>query len=258
MNLGIAGRSAIVTGASRGIGRAIAEELAREGVDVALVARNADSLQAVAQMLEQQHRVRATAFAGDVGGAGLAHLLNGVSARMGPVDIVVNNAGSTASGDLHSDDEAIWRNAIDVKLMGYLRVIRHFSPSMIERRWGRIVNVIGRTGVQPEPKYLAGGAINAALVNLTRALARELGPSQVLVNGINPGPIATTRWQAIVGQRQQLAPGDGDAHAKALAAIPLGRIGNVDDVASLAVLLCSERASFVTGAIVSIDGGMTA
>lgn len=259
MNLGIAGRTAVVTGASKGIGRAIAEELAGAGVHLALVARGAPALRALAGELTGRYPVRVVPLAGDVGGPGLAQLLGEVSGAMGTVDIVINNAGSTGSGDLHADDEAIWKAAFDLKLMGYLRVIRHFAPGMIARRWGRIVNIIGRTGVQPEPTYLAGGAINAALINLTRALARELGPHQVLVNGINPGPIATTRWQNIIAERAVLQSGAADeTHARAIRSIPLGRIGEAEEVAAAVAFMCSERASFVNGSIVGVDGGSTA
>jgi len=258
MKLGLAGRCAVVTGASQGIGRAISIELASEGVNLALVARNGDALRELAATLRSAHGIRVDVCAGDLAGPGMQQLLGRVSDVSGAIDIVINNAGSTGSGNLYADDESVWKSAIDLKLMGYLRVIRHFAPGMTARRWGRIVNIIGRTGTQPEPTYLAGGAVNAALINLTRALARELGPSQVLVNGINPGPIATTRWNNIIEQRGTLQGNSGiDTHQRAINSIPLGRLGEVGEIAGMVAFLCSDRAGFVNGAIVGVDGGST-
>jgi 3-oxoacyl-[acyl-carrier protein] reductase len=258
MNLGIAGRTAVVTGASQGIGYACAHALASEGVHLALIARNGERLKLVADELTKAYSVRCEAFACDISGPGLTDQLKRVGQVMGVIDIIVNNAGSTASGDLYSDDESVWRSGFELKLLGYLRVIRHFAPLMVQSRWGRIVNVIGRSGVRAEPTYLAGGALNAAVINLTQALAKELGPSQVLVNGINPGPIATERWQRIVAQRQTLtqAAGVQDVQEAVLRKIPVGRVGEPEEVASMVAFLCSEAAAFTNGAIIGIDGGM--
>ena len=129
---------------------------------------------------------------------------------------------------------------------------------MRTRKWGRIVNVIGRSGHQPRPIYLAGGSINAGLLNLTKALAEACGKDNVLVTGVNPGPIDTPRWAELrdkAAATQNVAPAAFDA--KAIAGVSLGRLGRAEEVAAVVAFLCSERASYVTGEIVNIDGGGT-
>jgi 3-oxoacyl-[acyl-carrier protein] reductase len=130
--------------------------------------------------------------------------------------------------------------------------------AMRERKWGRIVNVIGRGGHFPTAKYIAGGAINAAILNITQALAEECGPDNVLVNGVNPAATATERWDTLVQQRMKIN-GQTEEQVRAASAsnVPLGRIGSPQDIANMVTYLCSEQASFVNGSLIDVDGGVS-
>lgn len=259
MDLGLRGKTALITGASAGIGRAIAEELAREGVQVALVARNRDKLEQAAGEIAAVYGAAPVALPGDMGlPDDIARVLAGAKQALGRIDILINNAGSSPSGRIGDTDDATWMKSINLKLMGYARCARGVIPDMRVRRWGRIVNIIGRSGHQPRAEYVAGGAVNAALLNFTKALADEVAPDNVLVTGVNPGPIQTERWDTLVTQAgKSLGKSADEFSASQVAGIPLGRMGRVDEVSGLVAFLCSDRASFITGTCIDIDGGGT-
>ena len=259
MEFGITGRCALVTGGSQGIGRACAELLAAEGVDVAIAARDEDRLQAVAEELSSNSAGRVVPVAGDMSkAADVSRVIAGATAALGKVDILVNNAGSAPLGLIGDIDDETWQAAFDLKLMGYIRCSRAVMGPMRERRWGRIINVIGNGGHFPTAKYIAGGAINAAILNITQALAEECGPDNVLVNGVNPTATATDRWDTLVQQRSKMTGETIDQIMAASAAkVPVGRIGQPEDIANMVVFLCSERANFVNGALIEVDGGTT-
>jgi 3-oxoacyl-[acyl-carrier protein] reductase len=177
---------------------------------------------------------------------------------LGKIDILVNNAGSAPLGMIGDIDDDSWQSSFDLKLMGYVRCARTAMGPMRERRWGRIINVIGNGGHFPTAKYIAGGAINAAILNITQALAEECGPDNVLVNGVNPSATATDRWDTLVQQRTKMTGETVEQIMAASAAkVPLGRIGEPEDIANMVVFLCSERASFVNGALIEVDGGVS-
>ena len=254
MDLMIHGKRALVTGASLGIGRAVAAELAREGCDVALVARDADRLRAAADEIAAATNRKVVALPGDIKERDrVPALVEAARAALGGIDILVNNAGSTPHDGIAALDVEGWRASAELKLYGYARFAQAVLPPMRARKWGRIVNVIGRSGHQPRPIYLAGGAINAGLLNLTKALAEDCARDNVLVTGVNPGPIDTPRWQALRAGAAE--PADYDR--RALASVALGRLGTAAEVAAVVVFLCSERASYVAGEIVNVDGGGT-
>jgi len=257
MDFGIAGRCALVTGGSLGIGRACAEHLAAEGVDVAIVARDGTRAAAVAGEIARERQAKVVAVAADLATAdGPGRAVAEATEALGRIDILINNAGSAPIGRLQDLDDATWQACFDLKLMGYVRCARAVIPDMRARRWGRIVNIIGRGGHHPTARYLAGGAINAALLNITQALAEDCGPDNVLVNGINPGATATTRWQTLVAQKARLANRTiAEIEAESATQIPLGRVGRPSDAAALATFLCSEPASFINGALMEVDGG---
>jgi 3-oxoacyl-[acyl-carrier protein] reductase len=259
MELGLAGRRAVVTGGSFGIGRAIARELAREGVHVAIIARDAARLADAAAAIEAEAPVRCLPIAADLtDDAQLARALDEAQRGLGEIDILVNNAGATPMGRIGDTTDATWMKSINLKMMGYMRCARILTPPMRARRWGRVVNIIGRSGHQPRPNYIAGSAVNASLLSFTHALAAECAPDNVLVTGVNPGPIATPRWDTLVAQGAAGAGRDPAAeHAAAIATVALGRLGTPEEVADLVAFLCSDRASFITGTMIDIDGGGT-
>lgn len=260
MDLGISGRRALVTGGSLGIGRATAAELAAEGVDVAIVARDRDRLDAAAQELSSNTGGRIVAVPGDMGNADdIARVVDEAAAALGGIDILVNNAGSSPAGRIEDLDDATWMAAFELKFMGYMRLSRAVLPAMRAQKWGRIVNIIGGGGHSPRPGYILGGAYNAALINFTRALGKSAAPDGVLVNGINPSSIDTPRWATLMEQRSKFeGRTPAEINAGIEANIPVGRLGTAEDIAGLVAFLCSERAEFLAAININADGGAAA
>jgi len=256
MDLRIDGRNALVTGGSLGIGRATAAELAANGVNVAIVARDAARLDAAASELSSNTGGRVVGIPGDMSNAvDIARVIDGAREALGGIDILVNNAGSSPAGRLQDLDDETWEAAFGLKFMGYMRCARAVVTEMRARNWGRIVNVIGGGGPNPNAGYILGGSFNAALLNFTRALAKDCAPDNVLVNGVNPGATDTPRWQTLVAQKSAFTgrPPE-EVHAESIAGVPLGRAARPDEIADLIAFLCSERASHISGALLNIDG----
>ncbi|HLE43004.1 MAG TPA: SDR family oxidoreductase, partial [Methylomirabilota bacterium] len=177
-------------------------------------------------------------------------------ARFGRLDVLVNNAGAIRGGDFLGTPAEQWAEDWRLKLLGYTRMAQAVLPRMRARRWGRIINIIGAAARNPTPDYMAGGIANAGLINFTRALADLGAPDQILVTAVSPGATATERWDGLVVQRAraQGRPAE-DLRRELEAKQPLGRIGRPADVADLVVFLASERASFITGVSITVDGG---
>ncbi len=247
MDLSLKGKRALVTGASKGIGAAIAETLAAEGCALHLAARNGDALAALARKLRAEHGVDVTTHAVDLRvPADIARLAETAD----DLDILVNNAGDIPAGTLDDVGPELWRHAWDLKVFGYIDLVRLVYPRLRDRGRGVIVNVIGTGGERPSAGYIAGGAGNAALMAFTQALGGEGPRHGVRVVGVNPGPVATERITTM-----RAANADVDA---GFAALPSGRIAETHEIADLVVFLASERAGYISGTIVTIDGGMTA
>jgi 3-oxoacyl-[acyl-carrier protein] reductase len=246
----------MVSGASKGIGRAIARALAAEGAQLSIAARTESLLSQVAD--EASRSAACLAHPADL--TREDHIEGWVDAtvkRFGGIDILVNNAGAIPGGPFLELTHQAWLDGFQLKLFGYVRVAKAVIPHLRRRGGGRIVNVIGIAGVQPMRDYMIGNAANAALINVTKALANEGAADGIRVNAVNPGPIRTDRWDGLV-QRWAAAKGvsAGEAEAQLLADVPLRRAGTPEEVANVVVFLASDLAAYVTGAAVSVDGGL--
>jgi 3-oxoacyl-[acyl-carrier protein] reductase len=257
MDLGIAGRSCIVTGASRGIGLATARMLAAEGARVLLVARNEDALLEAAGSIEGGE---VDTLADDVTDPEApVRILAECERRFERVDALVNNAGTSAARPLEELTDEEWQQQWELHVMASMRLMRAVAPTMAERGWGRIVNVGSSAGKRPSATNAAYAVTKAAQHMLSRVFADAYASSGVLVNTVSPGPVESPLWMADGGLADQTAAAKGITREEALEAtrsrVPLGRYGTPEEIAAVITFLCSEWASDVAGANWSVDGG---
>ncbi len=252
MDLELSGLTALVTGASRGIGLAIAQGLAREGCNLHLVARTAGDLEAARNGIPGQRKISIECHALDMSKSENAALL---AQRCGDVDILINNAGSIPSGHLKDLDEAKWRSGWELKVFGYINLTREIYRRMCERRRGVIVNVIGVSGERPRQDYIAGVTGNAGLMAFTRTLGGESVDYGVRVVGVNPGQIETDRLRQRLERKAKEELGDPGRWRELVVNPPFGRLAQAEEVADTVVYLASARASYISGTIVTVDGG---
>ncbi|HZQ63205.1 MAG TPA: short-chain dehydrogenase/reductase [Casimicrobiaceae bacterium] len=255
MDLGLRGKRALVTGASQGIGRAVAESLASEGCHLHLVARHGDALDAVRVTLASAHEVEVTTHAVDLAVRGAVSTLAGLCAD---VDIVVNNAGNTPRGDIFAVDEDTWRSGWELKLFGYINMTREFYRRMKARRSGVIVNVIGIAAEKLEYAYTAGATGNAALVALTRAVGSVSLDYGVRVVGVNPGWVETEKAKRSLRRRATEELGDAERWPELVQHWPRGHLIAPREIADVVAFVASDRAGAMSGSIVTVDAGFAA
>ena len=256
MDLGLRDRVALVTGGSKGIGKATALALAREGAHVAVCARGKELLDSVAAEIAAETERTVLPIVADLNKEEDAqHFVRAAVEHFGRLDILVNCAGNSPGGTLQNLEESQWMESLNLKFMGYVRTTKAAVGHMKERRWGRIINVIGNDGVKPIYFELTPGAANAAGINFTIAIAEELAPHGITVNAVNPGPVDTERWWGLVRTlAREMNISENEAQERAVRSMPMGRLCTAEEVADVVVFLASERASFVTAASIAVDG----
>jgi len=258
MDLGIAGRVAIVTGGSRGIGRAVAERLCREGAHVVVCARNQASLAEAQRAIGVAGTGRVLTVEADLTDpAASGRVVDAAVAAWGRIDILVNNAGAARGLPFDALTHERWLENLQLKLFGYLRMARLVLPHLRTNGWGRIVNIAGVAGLQPSALAMPVGLNNAGILNVMKALSDAEAANNILVTTVCPGPILTERQTTLL---QDAARAKGitveAAQREATAAIPLRRMGRPEEVADAVAFLASERASYITGSLVIVDGGL--
>lgn len=256
MDLGLQGSTALVTGASKGIGRATAQLLAEEGCDVVITARGEELLQKTATDIQNSTGQKVIGLAGDMTDQGdIDRVVTEAIERLGGIDVLVTCAGSSPGGLLEDLTEEQWLSSMNLKFLGYVRSCRAVLPHMRERGSGSVVLVVGNDGLKPSYWETTAGCANAADINFASSMAEQYGPLGIRVNTVNPGPVNTDRWDGLERAFARDKGVDQDtAHRLAVGSIPLGRICEPEEVAKLTVFLASPGGSFINGAHVPIDG----
>jgi NAD(P)-dependent dehydrogenase (short-subunit alcohol dehydrogenase family) len=253
MDLGLRGRKALVTGASKGIGRACADALAEEGCDIVLVSRTEADLARARGEIAARHNVAVRYFALDLSDG---RNVDKLAAECADTEILVNNAGAIPGGNIAAIDEKRWREAWDLKVFGYINMTRRFYALMAERKRGVIVNILGAAGENPDFDYIAGSSGNASLMAFTRAMGGTAPRDGIRVVGINPGPVMTERLITLTKTRARDRFGDENRWQELMQGYAFGRAAKPEEIAAMVAFVASDRVSgYTTGCIFTIDGG---
>jgi NAD(P)-dependent dehydrogenase (short-subunit alcohol dehydrogenase family) len=260
MELGLAGRRAIVTGGSKGLGQAIAGELMAEGADVTICSRHAGELEAAAAELGKQTLAGAgtvLAMPCDVTDPRqVTTFVDAATNAMGGLDVLVNNAGGARPGQFATLTDTDWQEDIETKLFSQIRCTRAALPHLRQSPAPRVININAVYGRYPDPVFLASSVNRASCLSLAKALSMELGREGILVNSVNIGFVTTPQWENIHRRRAPDTPAEEFFGQLAADEVPLGRFGRPDEVAGLVTFLASERASYIAGASIDVAGGM--
>ena len=252
MDLNLKERTALITGGSRGIGLGVAQLLAAEGCHLHLAARTAADLDAARNKIAAAHDVKIATHALDLS---IAENAVKLARESGPVDILINNAGAISQGTITDLDDKAWRASWDLKLFGFINLTREIYRDMCQRKQGVIINVIGTAGARPTAGYLAGSMANAALMTMSCTLGSDSPRFGVRVMGVNPTATATDRGVARWRNQAQKELGDPERWREMTKGFPFGRPATVEEVANVVVFLASDRASYMSGSVVNVDGG---
>ena len=255
IELSMPGRCALVTGGSKGLGLAIATNFVKAGANVALVARSPDTLEAARETAATAGAGKVIAIAADVATAdGCAHAFKTAEAGLGRIDVLVNNAGLSAAMPFMDVTDETWQYDLDLKLFAAIRLIRLAFPAMKARRWGRIINVLNIGAKAPRAGSAPTSVTRAAGMALTKVLANEGAPHNVLVNALHVGVIESDQWV-----RRHKAEGKGRTleafYAEMGQRVPMGRLGTAQEFANMATFLASDAGSYITGTAINVDGG---
>lgn len=257
MNLGLQGKTALVTGASSGIGRAVAKALAAEGSRLVISARRKEMLEDAASELYRELNAEVHVVPADLTKPDeIKNLFHSAIEACGAVDVLVNNTGGPPPGFFLDFDDNDWQGAFELNLMSVIRCIREILPSMKERKWGRIVNLVSVAIKTPLPTLILSNTLRSAIPGLTATLAGQAAPYNILINNVCPGYTATERVQKLAENIAASESISVDAAKKRwIDSIPLGRMARPEEIASLVVFLSSEAASYITGQTITVDGG---
>jgi 3-oxoacyl-[acyl-carrier protein] reductase len=259
MKTEIAKRCALITGASKGMGKAIAQGLAREGVNVCIVARNEESLARTAKEIEEETGVLVCWKTGDVSKSSeVRDIFNFACENLGKVDILLNNAGGPKPGSLLSLSEDDWSAAINQTLRSVIRLSTLSVPGMIERKWGRIVTITSTVAKEPSSTMILSATTRAGVTAFTKSLSSDLASQGITVNTVGPGGVLTDRLHGLleIRSKSEGIPFD-DLLRDNQKIIPMGRYASPDEIADYVVFLCSERGRYITGTALCVDGGLT-
>jgi hypothetical protein len=254
MELGLSGRRAVVTGGSKGIGLAVARELVAEGASVAICSRNGVELKEAAASIPGDRVFHQVADVTDP--AEVTAFVEAAAGALGGVDILVNNAGGAHPGNFETLTDQDWQHDLDIKLFSQIRCVRAALPYLRRSGAARVININAVYAKYPDPTFFATTVNRAACLNLNKALAAEFGPENILVNSVNIGFVVTPQWENIRSRRAPEQSLDAFLDGLAAAEVPLGRFGSVDEVSGLVAFLASDRASYITGAVIDVAGGM--
>ncbi len=258
MELGLQGQTALISGASKGIGLSIAKSLAAEGMNLSITGRTVSTLNEAQAVLAGDYDIDCLAFAGDMADTDFVESwITDTAAHFDGLDVLVNNAGSPPAGQFLTQSDEIWRDSFELKPFSYLRAARIAFPYLKERQ-GRVLNIIGIAGHQPFANFMIGGAADAALMNFTKGFADEIANEGVRVNSISPGFTKTERWPDIlvnVGRMNGVEP--EAAEELLISGMPMGRVAEMSEIAKAAVFLVSDMSSYITGITLPVDGGAT-
>jgi NAD(P)-dependent dehydrogenase (short-subunit alcohol dehydrogenase family) len=253
MDLNLGGRTVLITGASKGIGLGIAKRFAAEGCNLVLAARSKDLLETEAGRIRSANQVDVRTLALDLSDQAQRDKL---VAACPEIDILVNNAGAIPGGGIFDVDDKAWRTGWELKVFGYVNLTRAFFAQMSARKRGVIINICGLGGEKVEAGYIAGAAGNASLMAFSRALGGSSIQFGVRVIAVNPGPVETERIVYLNKEKAKRLLGDENRYREAFARMPYGRPAKVDEVAPMVVFLASDLATYVSGTVVTIDGGI--